>query len=115
MAELFVSVVIFSAIVGIVKLLLDHRIQNKLIDKGLLDENVKYLYPRRFDYHVPSSLKWGMVLIGVGAAFIVGQLVPSRIHEEVTIGSVFLMAGIGLVAYYFIAGRLEKKMEEKGK
>ncbi len=115
MGAIFICGIVFVAIVSIVKIVTENRIQNKLIDKGLLDENVKYLHPDRLEYHVPSSLKWGMVLIGVGAAFIVGQLVPRDISEEVTIGSVFIMAGISLLAYYFIAGHQVKKMEEKDK
>jgi len=88
---------------ALVKMLSDSRLRNKLIDKGMVDENVKYLYTNQQEAAVPSSLKWGMVLIGVGAAFLIGQLVPSHVSGEVTVGSMFIFAGLGLLIYYAIA------------
>jgi len=105
MGVLIVGIIFFSVVV-FVKILSDNRIRSKLIEKGMLDENVKYLYSNRLEYHVPSALKWGMVLIGVGLAFLIGQLVPYDISDEVTVGSMFVLAGIGLLVYYAIAKRM---------
>ena len=111
-ACLIVAIVLF-ALVTFTKILADQRTRNKLIEKDQLNENVQFLYKNAVDYQVPSSLKWGFVLIGVGAAFIIGQIVPARISEEITIGSIFLLAGIGLVVYYAVARQIVKKQQEK--
>jgi len=112
MGAVLIIAVIFLSLVTFTKILADNRTRNKLIERGKLDENVKYLYSGS-DYQVASSLKWGFVLIGIGAAFIIGQLVPEHISEEITIGSIFLLAGIGLVIYYWVAKQMVKKQREK--
>ncbi len=105
MTVMIVGIVFFS-ILAFVKILTDSKIRNQLINKGMLDEKVKYLYIDKMEYRGPAALKWGMVLIGVGAAFLIGQLVPVDYTGEVTVGSMFLLAGLGLILYYFIAKRL---------
>ena len=57
---------VFIALAYIVRTIAENRIRHKLIDKGMVDDNVKYLYTSKLSYNVPSSLKWGMVLIAVG-------------------------------------------------
>jgi hypothetical protein len=99
----------FIAIGAIVKLGLDHRTRQKLIDKGMVDENVKYLYRENGETRALSSLKWALVLIGIGLAFIIGQIVPARMMEEITVAGMFLLAGVGLLIYYAIASRVLRK------
>jgi len=116
MAEIvpvFIVGIVFFSLVSFVKILSDNKIRHKLIEKNLVDDNVKYLYSDRFEYGVPSALKWGMVLIGVGLAFLIGQLVPSHLEEKVTIASLFILAGLGLVLYYFIAKKIGDRYSEK--
>ncbi|KPL00576.1 MAG: hypothetical protein AMJ90_08075 [candidate division Zixibacteria bacterium SM23_73_2] len=104
---------LFIMIAFIFKIVVDHRIRSKLIDKGMLDENVKYLYKDGVDVQILSSLKWGMILIGIGLAIFVGQIVPEDLAEEVTIGAMFLFAGLGLLLYYFIAYKVKSRFKEK--
>lgn len=113
MSAVFIVAIVFISIVSLSKIIADTRTRNKLIERDQLNENVQYLYAHNPEYQVPSSLKWGFVLIGVGAAFIIGQLVPPSITEEITVGSIFLLAGIGLIVYYFVAGRIMKKQQEE--
>ena len=109
LTSILITAIVFFSVVAFVKILVDARIRHKLIDKGMVDENIKYLYSEGLESHVPASLKWGMVLVGIGLGFIIGQLVPSRISDEVTVGSIFTLAGLGLILYYFIA---RKKADE---
>lgn len=113
MAAVLIVAIVFISVITFSKIIADSRTRNKLIEKDQLNENVQYLYANSMDYRVPSSLKWGFILIGVGAAFIIGQLVPAGISEEVTVGSIFLLAGIGLIVYYFVAGQIVKKRQDK--
>ncbi len=101
---------IFFCIVAIVKIVSDNVVRRKLIEKGMVNADVKYLFANTMN-GTPTSLKWGMVLIAVGAAVLVGQLVPFSISEEVTISAMLIMAGLALIVYYFIASRLSKKSE----
>jgi len=98
----FIVGLIFLSIVAMIKIVSDTKIRQHLIEKDMVKEDVKYLYPEKLP-NTPTSLKWGMVLIGIGLAFIIGQLVNNFYQTEVTIGSIFLLSGIALLIYYQIA------------
>jgi len=98
----------------IIKQLTEHKTRRQLIEKGLVDEKIKYLFPDKPKDYVGSSLKWGMILIAVGLAVFAGQMVPRDLVEEVTIGCMLVFGGLALVIYYVIASKkLNKSGEEK--
>lgn len=109
MIEELVPLSIFVGIVFIVKIISDNKIRKLAIEKGMVNEDMKYLYSDRFEGKVPSSLKWGFVLLGIGLALFVGKLVPYDMTEQITIGGMFFFAGAGLIIYYFVANRIYKK------
>ena len=78
MVEIIVPVASFIFVFLVVKAFLDYRTRQKLVDKGLVDENVKYLFAEKLDSQFLSSLKWGLVLIGIGIAVFIGQLSSNR-------------------------------------
>jgi hypothetical protein len=111
--EMAPLIVMFLVTAFIVKIILDHQTRKKLIEKGMLDENVKYLYADKPESRILSSLKWGMISIGIGMAILIGQVAPPELQEEVTIGGMFILAGLGLVIYYLFANIIIKKSKEK--
>jgi hypothetical protein len=113
MSVLIVGICFFS-VVAFVKIVSDNKVRSKLIDKGMVDENVKYLYTNRLEYHCPAAMKWGMVLIGIGLAFLIGVWAPSDLQGEITAGSIFILAGLGLIIYYIIAKRMANQTEGEG-
>jgi hypothetical protein len=58
-------------------------------------------------------LKWGMVCMAIGIALFIGQIAPPDLVEEVTIGAMFVLAGLALVIYYPIANTMLKKSKEE--
>lgn len=100
-----IGVTAFLVVGAIVKMILDHATRRRLIDKGLVDENVKYLFydggPGR------SSLKWGMVLVGIGLALLIEALFPYDVSDEMMVSFMFLFAGVGLLLYYTITPRIK--------
>jgi len=112
MWEMIPLIVMFLVVPVIIKMLSDNKTRRKLIEKGLVDEKVKYLFMDKPKEYVSSSLKWGMVLIAVGLAVFIGQMAPKEMMEEVTIGAMFVLGGLALVIYYAIAS---KKIKEQGK
>lgn len=115
MGPLIGVVALLTTIAVIIKFTLDHRMRQKLIDKGMVDEKVKYLYQENGAARALSSLKWALVLIGLGAAIVAGQLAPGHMMEEVTFGGMFLFAGVGLLVYYLVAARILGKGDKGGK
>lgn len=101
---------VFLSFVLMIKIISDNRIKKMLIERGKVDENVKFLY-QNFGARDPlSSVKWGMVLIGIGLAFLLGQLFPYSVSDEAVIGLMFLFAGVGFLVYYFMAkGQAQNK------
>ncbi len=111
--EAMIPVAMFIVFAAIVKFIVDSSTRKKLIEKGLVDEKVKHLFPEKPKPQPLTSLKWGMVCIGVGIALLVGRLAPYDLREEVTIGAMFVLAGLALVIYYFMASRKSKKPNEE--
>lgn len=104
MLVLLALLAMFLLIAVIVKLGLDHRTRRELIEKGMTAEDIKSLYPANGRSRALSSLKWALVLIGVGLAILITVFLPQR-TAEFTIGAMFLLAGIGLLIYFFVAAR----------
>ncbi len=101
--DFIIPVSLFIVIAYIIKVISDNRVRQRLIEKGEIDEKVKFLYSDRLQSQNLSSLKWGLVLTGLGLALFIGQLFPHTISEEMTVGSMFIFAGIAFLIYYAIA------------
>ena len=118
---ILVPIVLFIIIGWIIKVLSDNRTKNLLIQKELVNENVKFLYVDRLEKYVPSSLKWGMVLVALGLAIFLGKILTEipgimmRTHDEETIifALMFIFGGAALIIYYGVAMKMMKKEEEK--
>ena len=98
-----VGIALFFAVVLIVKITSDNRIRNKLIDKGMVDENLKYLYPKQSIMQPISAIKWAFALVGIGLPLLLKQLFPESIDTYGIIGLMFIFAGTGFFVYYFMA------------
>jgi len=99
--EFLIPIAFFAMVALIVKFVIDHKTRRLLIEKGMVDEKVKYLFKN--GTQLLSSMKWGMVLIGIGLALLISQIFRYSISEEAGIGLMFLFAGIGFIIYYFMA------------
>lgn len=110
--EVFVVGIIFFSVVAIVKIIADANFRRRLVEKGLADDAVRQLYVATSTSQSMSSLKWGMVLVGMGAALLIGQFFPHYVNDQVTFGLMFLFAGIGFLIYYPIAASLSKENDQ---
>jgi hypothetical protein len=104
LAPVLVTGVVFWAVVTVFRIMSDNRLRHRLVDKGIVDENIKYLYSAKQDSRF-AALKWGMMLIGIGIAFLVGQLTN---NDELGVTAAFFCAGIALILYHVIAKKIEK-------
>jgi hypothetical protein len=113
LAPVLILTVIGIFTVELVKVVSENRLRSKLIEKGLVDEKAKLLFEARVPALSASSLKWGLVLIAMGLAFLfsfgIQRWVPVDVRGEMTAGAVFFMAGLGMIVYYAVARRQEKK------
>ena len=100
--EFLIPVSLFIVVAYIIKVISDNRVRNRLIEKGEVDKTIKDLFNNNVQQKSLHSMKWGLVLIGIGLALFIGQLFPYDIKEEITIGGMFFLAGVGFLIYYFI-------------
>lgn len=89
-----------------VYLLTRHRERTMMIEKGMQSEEIKAMYARRwFTVNPLSTLKWGMLFVGVGLAALVGIWLRESyvMHDGVIPGLMAIFGGLALVLFYFIA------------
>ncbi len=109
--DVFPVIIIFPTFGLMFKWFFEYRTRRQLIEKGLVDENVKYLQFSKMEQFAPSSLKWGLVFLFVGVAIIVLRLISEYIAGEVVLGAMLIAAGLGLLVYYMIADAARKKFQ----
>ena len=92
-----------SAIIG------RHRERMGMIEKGMKAEDIKAMFGRSFEEpHPLTSLKWGIVLVSVGLAVMLGLFLHSaytNIEGGIFPGLVAVFGGAGLILFYVIANR----------
>ena len=108
LAPVFGMAVFFGAIVLLVKIISDNRLRQKLVEKGIVDENVKYLYAKR-ESSSGGSLKWGIFLVAIGAALMIIRMAPHVFYDESAFGLLMISGGVALFAHYFIAKRFDNQ------
>ena len=98
--DILIVAIIFGSIVFLLKTLSDNRIKRIALEKERVNENIKDLFPAKANGSVGSALKWGMVLIGIGLALLIGEIFAYDISEGGVVGLTFLFAGGALLLYY---------------
>jgi len=111
-APLIVGIVFFS-VVTIVKIIVDSNTRRRMLETGNLDDRTKRLMMNQAELSTLSNLKWGMILIGIGLAALLSELMPYWLSDEGAIGLVFLFAGLGFLIYYPIAQKRLKEIDRR--
>ena len=108
--DVFPIIIIFPTFAIALKWYLDYRTRLKLIEKGLVDEKVKYLDFGNLGQYAPTSLKWGLVLVFVGVVIVGLRMISDDVAGEIALGIMLIAAGLALLLYYGIAGANRKRM-----
>ena len=112
--EILVPVALFACITLMVKFITDSRVRRAAIEKEMVNENIKYLFANHFEANIPSSLKWGIVSVFIGIAFIITQFISYEYSDQASAGVIFILAGAGLLVYYFLASIIVKRQKQEG-
>ena len=105
-AEFLVPMSFFAMVFGIVYISIKRKERRMLIERGL---DLSTLEAKKKD---SSSLKWGMVFVGVGLGIFLGKILAaySSFDEDAAYFSMIcLLGGLALVIYHFIEKGQEKK------
>lgn len=113
MEDAIIVAAVFSGIALVFKIIADAITRNKLINKGMVDENIKYLFTKNVDLQPVSNIKWGLVLVGLGLAILIKQFAPFYLRDESVLGLMFLFAGIAFLIYYWVAKGKINEMKQQ--
>ncbi len=111
--DVLICLIVFGSFVAIIRTIADTMTRNRLISSGLVDERTKHLWVGNPLNNVLSSLKWGMVLVAIGLAAMIGQIWSDYLEDEAILGLVFVMAGIAFLIYYPLAQRKLKEFNRQ--
>ncbi len=109
LAEVSPVFVIFPVIAYIVKMALNYATRKQMIEKGLVGEEAAKMFKTDSEVFLPSSLKWGLVLLFVGVVIVVLQVLPTYVSSEIYFGVMLMAAGVAMLIYYGLALMKEKE------
>ena len=117
-AEIIIPIFLFGGTATVLYKYIDarHKERMTIIEKGMVTEELKYLYTGGgWKTNPYSSLKYGMLAAFIGVGILVSAFLSQFFYaheEQMTSGIIFLFAGLGLVSFYAIA---KKRMAEENK
>ncbi len=86
--------------------MLDHKLKNKIIDKGVPEDLASSILQTESNSEVHSSIKWFVILMTTGSGlFIANQYLPLGIHS---IGIMAISIAMGFLAYSLYLKRFDK-------
>ena len=109
-SEFLIPISFFAMVYGIVYLIIRRKERLALIEKGA-DASIFESSKKE-----PSSLKWGLLLIGIGVGILLGKVlaVYTRLNEEAAFFSMIcLFGGIGLIIFHVIAHKCMERPQPK--
>ncbi len=94
-----------------------HKERMAILEKGLVTEDLKYLYSGvNFRINPFTALKYGLLAIFIGAGILMSAFTAQLFHgleEQMTAGIIFVSGGLGLITFYFIANKRMAEMDAK--
>lgn len=108
--EILIPIAFFITIGAVLGtyLLTRHKERMNMIEKGMKAEDMKSLYMRQtWQMNPLASLKWGIVLVCIGVAVMLGMWLRNLFlyDEGIFPALIATFGGIGLVLFYFIAAK----------
>jgi hypothetical protein len=97
----------------IVKTLSDNRVKKLLIEKGLPEQQIKYVFGKDPRMELLSALKYGFLSFGIGAGLVLNY--SSWPFGIITFGLIGVGAALGFLLYALVAGIILGKSRSKDK
>ena len=101
-----IPMVLFVCIVMAIKVVVEARLRKGMVENHASEELVKSMLVADEQARRLSALKWGLVLTTVGVAFGLVSALHLDSDSPGTFGLLIGAAGVGMLAYHFIANRV---------
>jgi hypothetical protein len=106
-AIILVLTLIAAFIIKVIKLILDYRLKNKMIDKGVSETLAGRMLQSNNKNNKHIALKWFSILAGIGVGLtLISLFPPFGIHSLIIMA--FSVAA-GFLGYYYFTSRAEKQ------
>ncbi len=103
---IFVILLVMRFIVMILRKMLDHKLKNKIIDKGIPEDLASSILQTDSNSETHNSIKWFAILMTTGGGlFITNQYLPLGLHS---IGIMTISIAMGFLAYFLYLKRFDK-------
>ena len=102
---LLVPIAAILSIVMAIKIIVDSRLRRRLAETNASEDLIKSMLVADEQARRLSALKWGMVLALMGLAFGLISALGLESDNPGTWGLLIGSAGVGMLAYHFIASR----------
>jgi len=100
-----IPMVLFVCIVMAIKVVVEARLRKQMVENHVSEDLVKSMLVADEQSRRLSALKWGLVLTTVGVAFGLVSALRLDSNNPGTFGLLIGAAGVGMLAYHFIANR----------
>lgn len=104
---LLIPITLFVCIVVAIKVVVEARLRKRMVESHVSEELVKSMLTADERNRRLSALKWGLVLTSVGVAFGLISALHLDSENPGAFGLLIGAAGVGMLAYHFIADRVK--------
>lgn len=107
MPEILVPITLFVCIVFAIKIVVEARFRNKLINTGGTEELLRSMARDEDIRRRHGALRWGIVMVLLAVGF---GIIESAGWRDATPGMIAVLlgaVGLGNLAYYFISRKLD--------
>ena len=105
-AAIWVLVPVVGVLCGMLAIYTEHRQKMAMIEKGMNPEDLKKI--KGFEGGKGGLVIGGLVLVGMGFAFLLAQIITQLEKWLYFPGFFFLFTGIALIISYFVVGKSTK-------
>lgn len=104
--EALIPIVLFICVVVAIKVVVEARLRKRMVESHVSEDLVKSMLLADEQSRRLSALKWGLVLTSVGFSFGLISALHLDSNNPGSFGLLIGAAGVGMLAYHFIANRV---------
>jgi hypothetical protein len=101
-----IPMVLFVCVVMAIKIVVEARLRKQMVENNVSEDLVKSMLLADERNRRLSALKWGLVLTSVGVALGLVSALHLDSDNPGAFGLLVGAAGVGMLAYHFIADRM---------
>lgn len=103
--SLLVPITFFLSVVAIIKFVMDAKVRRRMAETHASEDLVRSMLEADEQGRRLSALKWGLVLVLMGLAFALVDVLDLGPEDPAVYGLLLGAAGVGMLGYHVLAHR----------